>query len=114
LLKVVQTNGSEIRLDNRAMEAFSKTTAPKIHEGIRASLPADLAEVLITSTKWDQLYPADGKHFSIFTITRNSNGKMSAVFSQPGRATSRSMEVDSKFKDDGTPISADEAFRGEH
>jgi hypothetical protein len=114
LLKVVQTNSSEIHLDNRAMETFSKTIAPKIQEGIRASLPADLADVLISSTQWDKLYPTGEEHLSIFTITRKSSGRISAVFSPPSRSTSMAMEVDSKFKDDGTPVPADEAFQGEH
>ena len=109
-IKPVQTSASEIHLDNRAMEAYSKTIAPKIQEGIRAALPADLADVLISSTQWDKLYPTGEKSFPVFTITRKPNGGMSVSFRQPN--CSMSMMVDSKFLDDGTPIPVDELFPG--
>ena len=112
LIKPVQASDSEIHLDNRAMEAFSKTIAPKIQEGIRASLPADLADILISSTQWDKLYPTGEKSFSVLTIIRKSNGGIFASFRQPN--SSMSVVVDSKFKDDGTPIPADELFPGDH
>ncbi len=110
LIKPIQVNESEIHLDNRAMEPFSKTIAPKIQEGIRASLSADLADVLISSTQWDKLYPTGEKSFPVLTITRQPNGKIFASFRQP--RSSMSVSIDSKFLDDGTPIPVDELFSG--
>ena len=92
------------------MEAYSKTIAPKIQEGIRASLPADLADVLISSTQWDKLYPTGEKSFPVITITRNPKGGMAVSFRQPN--CSMSMEIDSKVLDDGIPIPVDELFPG--
>ena len=111
LLKVVQTDGSEIHLDNQAMEPFSKRIALQIQDGIRTSLPADFADVLISSTQWDKLYPTGEKSFPVFTITRALNGKMTAWVRQStgGRGTG----LDSKYLDDGTPIAADEVFQDE-
>jgi hypothetical protein len=109
LIKVVQTDGTEIRLDHQAMEAFSKTIAPQIQEGIRSLLSADLAEVLISSTKWDVLYPTDEKSFPAFSITRSPSGIMIALFCQSN--SQRATGIDSKFKDDGTPIPADQVFK---
>ena len=110
LIKPVQASDSEIHLDNRAMEAFSKTIAPKIQEGIRASLPADLADILISSIQWDKLYPTGEKSFPVLTVIRRSNGKIFASFRQP--KSSMSVCIDSKFFDDGTPIPADDLFPG--
>ena len=111
LIKPIQVNESEIHLDNRAMEPFSKTIAPKIQEGIRASLPADLANVLISSTQWDKLYPTGEKSFPVFTITRELNGKMSAWVHQSTGGSGTGLN--SKYLDDGTPIAADEVFEEE-
>jgi hypothetical protein len=110
LIKVIQASPSEIHLDNRAMEAFAKTIAPQIQEGIRSLLPADLAEVLISSTTWDELYPTGEKAFRHFTITRSASGKITAWSDQFSSSTG--MDVDSKFADDGTPIPADQIFPG--
>jgi hypothetical protein len=110
-LKAVQTDGTEIRLDNRAMEAFSKTLAPKIQEGIRASLPADLADVLIASSHWDQLYPTGESSFPTFTIARDSKGNMMAKVQQGSGGAGRSL--DSELLDDNTPIPADQIFHEE-
>ena len=110
-LKVVQTDDTEIRLDNRAMEAFSKTIAPKIQEGIRASLPADLADVLISSSHWDQLYPTGENSFPTFTIARDAKGNMIANCQQASRGTG--MSLASGFVNDGKPIPADQVFHEE-
>ena len=93
------------------MGTFSKTLAPKIQEGIRASLRADLADVLISSTKWDQLYPTGGNSFPTFTITRSLTGRMTAWVRQfsGGRGSS----VGQEFPEDGTPIPADQVFKDE-
>lgn len=112
LLKVVQTDDTVIRLDNRAMEAFSKTIAPKIQEGIRASLPADLADVLISSSHWDQLYPTGEASFPTFTIARDPKGNMMAKFQQASSGAGTSLA--SGFEDDGKPIPADQVFHEEH
>ena len=111
LLKVVQTDGSEIHLDNRAMEPFSKRIALQIQDGIRASLPADFADVLISSTQWDKLYPTGEKSFPVFTITRELNGKMTAWVRQSTGGSGTGLN--SKYLDDGTPIAADEVFEEE-
>ena len=111
LIRVVQIDASEIRLDNQAMEGFSKTIAPKIQDGIRASLPADLAEVLISSTEWDRIYPTGEDNFPVFTITRAHNGGLKANMYQSARGFK--IGIEPKFKDDGTPIPVNEAFRGE-
>ena len=110
-LKVVQTEDTVIRLDNRSMEAFSKTLAPKIQEGIRASLPADLADVLISSSHWDQLYPTGENSFPTFTISRDSKGNMIANIQQASRGTG--MSLASGFENDGKPIPADQVFHEE-
>ena len=110
-LKAVQTDETEIRLDNRAMEAFSKTIAPKIQEGIRASLPADLADLLISSSHWDQLYPTGEASFPTFTIARALQGGMIAKFQQASRGTGTSL--DSGSLDGDTPIPADQVFHDE-
>jgi hypothetical protein len=111
-LKAVQTEDTEIRLDNRAMEAFAKTIAPKIQEGIRASLPADLADVLISSSHWDQLYPTGENSFPTFTIARDSKGNMMAKVQQGSRGAGRSLGSESLG--DSTPIPADQVFHEEH
>ena len=111
-LKVVQTDDTEIRLDNRAMEAFSKTIAPKIQEGIRASLPADIADVLISSSHWDQLYPTGESSFPTFTITRDSKGNMMAQVQQGSRGAGTILA--SENLDGDTPIPADQVFHDEH
>jgi hypothetical protein len=108
LIKVIQASPSEIHLDNRAMEAFAKTIAPQIQEGIRSLLPADLAEVLISSTTWDELYPTGEKSFRRFTINRNASGVMTAWSDQFSSRIGK--VVDSKFADDGTPIPTDQIF----
>jgi hypothetical protein len=109
LIKVIQASPSEIHLDNRAMEAFAKTIAPQIQEGIRSFLPADLAEVLISSTTWDELYPTGENALCRFYITRSTSGKMTAETAQFSQRIGYA--VDSKFVDDGTPIPADQIFQ---
>lgn len=111
LVKVVQTDASEIRLDNRAMEVPSKKICLQIQDGIRAFLPAELAEVLISATEWDRIYPTGEKAGPAFTIRRMGDGSLFQYLSEPWRSIST--EADSKFKDDGTPIPADEVFQGE-
>ena len=103
LLKPFQFNESEIRFDNRAMKPFSKTIAPKIQEGIRASLSADLADVLISSTQWDKLYPTGEESFPAFSITRKPEGILALSWRE--RVSSNARSIDKNFIDDGTPIS---------
>ena len=110
-LKAVQTDDTEIRLDNRAMEAFSKSIAPKIQEGIRASLPADLADVLISSSHWDQLYPTGEASFPTFTIARGLQGGMTAKVQQASTGSGRSLDLG--ILNGNTPIPADQVFPDE-
>ena len=109
LIKVVQTDASEIRLDNRAMEGSSKKICLQMQDGIRASLRADLAEVLISATEWDRIYPTGEKTSPVFTIRQAGAGVLYQVI---GNSTgSTATQVNSKFNDDGKAIPADEVFQ---
>ena len=107
-LNVIQADETQIRLDNSTMKDFSAGIVQRTQDGIRSILPADLAEVLISSFTWDQFYPTDELYFPTLNITRSRAGQMTARASDIG--VGFGYPVDPKFTDDGTPIPADQVF----
>jgi hypothetical protein len=107
-LKAIQTDASQIQLDNSSMKSVSKVIAQKTQDGIRSSLPPDLAEVLISSVDWNEIYPTDEKSYPTLTITRSTSGKMTVWIRDSDSGTG--YPIDPKFADDGTAIPADEAL----
>lgn len=107
-LKVIQSDDTQIRLDNSSMGPASNAIAERIQNGIRSTLSTDLAEILISSVKWDEFYPTDAKSYPTLNITRSTSGKMMAWAHESSGGTGH--QVDLKFADDGTPIPADEVF----
>ncbi|RYD20064.1 MAG: hypothetical protein EOP88_16525 [Verrucomicrobiaceae bacterium] len=107
-LKMIQTDPTEIRVDNRSMEEFARAITRQAQDGIRARLPGDMAEVLVTSIDWDKYYPTDDKSIPSLTIVRNQEGKLQAWIRT--EAGGGAFNLDSKYPDDGTPIPADEIF----
>jgi hypothetical protein len=106
-LKAVQISETEIKIDHKPMEAYSKTIQPQIQDGIRSLLRADLADALISSIKWDRVYPVNAESDPTFSITRSTSHRLTAwVHHTSGHGHGISAE----FADDGIPIPADRAF----
>ena len=108
-LKVFSADETQIRLDNRTMADPFRIFAQQTKDGIRAILPADKADILISSVRWDEMYMTNERAFPTLTIERSSSGRMTA-WVRDGNG-GNGYTVDAKFADDGTPIPADEVFK---
>lgn len=107
-LEIIQNDPTEIRVDNRSMEPFARAIIRQAQDGIRARLPGDMAEVLVTSIDWDKYYPTDDKSIPSLTVARDRHGKLQAWIKTESGGSA--FDMDSKYLDDGTPIPADEIF----
>ncbi len=106
-LKAIQTDDTRIRLDTQGMEAPAKVIVQQLQNDIRATLPPDLAAILVSNTAWNQYYRTDENLYPTLTISRGTSGLWG---SEDGKSWERRFRVDPKFPDDGTPIPADQVF----
>lgn len=111
MLVPVQFTDKEIQIDHMPMENYSKTIAPRIQEGIRSVLRTDLAEVLISSMPWAEIYPVNEGSSLSFRISRSKSASLTAYLRKG--LTTLGTGLNNRFADDGTPIPADLAFTDE-
>lgn len=104
-LRLGEVTANEIHMDTSGMRAPVNEIIGQTKDGIRAVLPDDVAETLIESIDWDRYYPIDD--YASLEITR-SRGQLMAVEKTSQRSIGRMMNR--KFKDDGTPLPADQIF----
>lgn len=107
LIKVVQTDQSQIRMDNSAMREITESVSQRLQTDIRSNLPSDTSEILISSINWEQFYPTDEKNFPTLLIIRQTSSRMSAMEMIGGGGHGGQIH---NFADDGTPIPADQIF----
>lgn len=107
LVKVVQTDQTEIRMDNSAMRDIADSISQRLQTDIRSNLPGDTAEILISSINWEQFYPTDEKNFPTLSIIRQTSSRMAAMEMIGGGGHGGQVH---NFADDGTPIPADQVF----
>jgi hypothetical protein len=108
-LKIFEADGTVIRFDNSSMKVPVQAISQRTQDGIRAILPAELSEVLISSVSWQKLYMTNEASFPTLNIERSSSGRMTAWARDANGGSGDT--VDPKFKDDGTPIPAAEVFK---
>ncbi|MES2921852.1 MAG: hypothetical protein V4819_09905 [Verrucomicrobiota bacterium] len=107
LIKVIQTDQTQIRMDNSSMRDVAQSVAQQVQTDIRSNLPGDTAEILISSINWEQFYPTDEKNFPTLSIIRQSSSRISAMEMIGGGGHGGQVHG---FADDGTPIPADQVF----
>jgi hypothetical protein len=107
-LRLGEVSGDQIQLDMRGMKGPAEAIAARMKEGIRAALPADMAEALISAINWQEYYPVDDKSFARLEVTRGRGGRLTAWERTEHHGTGRGL--DAEFGDDGTPLPADRIF----
>jgi len=107
-IKLGAVTSDKIQMDMSAMRGPAGEIAGRTKDGIRAALPPDLAEALISAINWDDYYPTDEKSFTFLEITRKPSGKLIAWERQDSGGTGYG--VNEEFKDDGTFLPADRIF----
>lgn len=107
-VKLGEVTSDLIWMDMSGMRGSAEDIAERTKDGIRATLPADLAEGLISAINWGKYYPVDEKSFTRLEITRDRSGRLMAWEREGGGGTGR--HVDPEFKDDGTPLPAERIF----
>lgn len=107
-VKLGEVTADTIRLDMSAMRGPADEIAGRTKDGIRDTLPLDLAEALISAINWDGYYPTDEKSYTRLEITRKPSGKLIAWEKDGTGGTGT--PVSDEFKDDGTPLPADQIF----
>lgn len=107
LIKVVQTEETEIRMDNSALRDLAASVSRQLQADIRSSLPGDTAEVLISAVNWDQFYPTDEKSFPTLFISRSISGRLNNFVMVGGGGSGGLIQ---NFADDGNPIPADQVY----
>ena len=107
-LKLGEVTTDLIRMDMSGMRDPAEEISARTKDGMRAALPADLAEGLISAINWEKYYPVDDKSFTRLEITRNLSGKLTVW----ERSSDGGMghQVNAEFKDDGTPLPAELLF----
>ncbi|GAA5117362.1 hypothetical protein GCM10023212_05960 [Luteolibacter yonseiensis] len=107
-VRVTMADETGISLDRTGMDEPSKQVIATTQEGLRGSLPSDVAEALIGSIDWDRYYFNTTKTTS-FRITRNPSGSLAATTTTGTGAMSSGL-LPTEYPDDGTPISAEAVF----
>lgn len=106
-IKVIQADDTQIRLDNSAMKSLADSVTRRFQDDIRATLPSDTAELMISSIDWDRFYPTDEKSYPRLHIVRSTSGQMSGWVTIVDSSFGNPVHG---FGDDGTPIPADQVF----
>lgn len=108
-LKLGDVTEDVIHVDMSGMRGPAEGVANQVKAGIRATLPADLAEGLVSAINWEKYYPVDEQSFTRLEITRGPSGRLIARERSGGGGSGSA--VDSEFNDDGTPLPADRIFK---
>lgn len=108
-MKLGEVTTDLIKIDMSGMRGPAEEIAGRTKDGIRATLPADLAEGLISAIKWEEYYPTDEKSFTQLKITRGRSDRLTAWEMQGGGGMGSGL--DHEFKDDGTPLPAEKIFK---
>lgn len=106
--KLGDVTPQRIQIDLSAMRGSAEANARQIQDGIRSTLPADLAEGMISAIHWEKFYSTEKESSPYLEITRELKGKMTA-WQKTNKGGSGS-SIDAEFKDDGTPLPADRIF----
>jgi hypothetical protein len=104
--KLGEVTAERIHIDMSGMRGPAAEITRRTQDGIRAALPPDLAEGLVSSIDWENYYPAISTSF--LEITRSTSGTLTAWQRINGGGSGRGLGRD--FKDDGTPLPADLVF----
>lgn len=107
-MKLGEVTADLIKMDKSGMRGPADEIAGRTKDGIRATLPADLAEGLISAINWEEYYPTDDESSTQLKITRGRKGKLTAWEMQGGGGTGSGL--DAEFEDDGTPLPAEKIF----
>lgn len=107
-LRLAETSDNMIRFDMSGMREPVEKIASRLKDDIRMTLPADMAEGLVSAINWKKFYATDDESATRLEITRGRNGKLTAWEKSGSGGTGRS--VDAKHSDDGTPLPADQIF----
>ena len=107
-VKLGEVSSDLIQMDMSGMRGPAEEIAGRTKDGIRAALPADLAEGLISAINWKKYYPVDDKSFTRLEITRGRSGKLTAWERSSNGGMGHSL--DAEFQDDGTPLPAERIF----
>lgn len=107
LIKVIQTDETEIRMDNSALRDIATSVSQQLQTDIRSNLPTDTAEALISNIKWDQFYPTDEKSFPTLFISRSISGRLNNWVMIRGGGSG---DLIQNFANDGNPIPADQVY----
>jgi len=108
-LKVSKSDSSGVTLDMTGMAEPSLQIAEKARQGLRDTLPADVAETLIGSIDWNRFYFQGTSTETSFKISRNANGSLSATTVTGSRSHGSGLKPE-EYPDDGTPIPAEAVF----
>jgi hypothetical protein len=108
-LKLGEVTAERINIDVSGMQGPAEEIARRTQDGIRAALPSDMGEGLLSAIDWEAYYPAEPAGSSFVEITRSNSGRLKAH--QQTNRFGRVQNLSSEFKDDGTPLPADQAFK---
>ena len=104
-VKLGKVSSDSIQMDMSGMRGAGEEIAGRTRDGIRAALPADLAEALNSTINWEEYYPVDNSRLE---ITRGPGKRLIAMEHSRNSSTGRSLEAG--FQDDGTPLPAEQIF----
>lgn len=107
-LRLAETSEHMIRFDMSGMREPVEEITGRLKDDIRMSLPADMAEGLVSAINWEKFYVTEDESATRLEITRNRKGRLTAWEKSAGGGTGRT--VDSQYADDGTPLPADKIF----
>lgn len=114
--KLGEVTAEQIHIDMSGMQGPAAEIAKRTQDGIRAALPPDMAEGLVSAIDWENYYPVDQASAATLEITRSSSGKLTAREKYSHAVAGKGIGgvgygMGSEFKDDGTPLPADRVFK---
>ena len=107
---IKEQTGTTLRLDLHGMKEPLEGIRSRLTEDIGQALPAESAQMLLGAIRWNHFYPEDQMDVA-FTIERNKKlGNLQPMGRFYGYRDGIGA-VRPPYKDDGTPIPADQVFQ---
>lgn len=107
--KLAKVSDDLITFDTSGVSGPALEIANRTKDGIRASLSADQAEVLISAIDWEQTFPTSGEPITLSINRREEYGGI-LMMSQMQGSKGFSSGLGAEFVDDGRPLPAEKIF----